>query len=745
MEEFQYKMINVFNNNFKCKDVKKILKLYKKDIFLVQGFENFNLEGEKYKHPLFKNYNYCLFCGQKQKTKYYSIDLINSHMELEEDNIGQYLQRNNIKLRELKNKKEKIAKRRFINSYDKNINSKTLTNKAYDESDTELYVYDKTINKNCYNIFRNKVIRRNYTNIIMDSINKKNSHNINNKNIRKSFSNENKDKVKNKKIDCNYNSKIDNFISPRRGIINLINNSSERKIYLEDSNLFETIKINLDQDMTNNKKNNNENYNIDKNSIIIDLKNSNDYYGKIKKTTSKSKKTKSNKNVDFLIETSKNSSNASSEVKVIVNDSNKNKNLKKNNKIINYEEEIDKTSIKSNKLLHVFKKAKNFLGLGNKNSQKKLLYRRNFTDKLGESDTKRTIKKSKTSKEAKIKQKNTICYLEKNDNCAICLQEIKEKFTLTCGDFFCRECIRNTIIIAIKTIIHLDELKCPTCNDLLQENAIKKLLTKEEFEKYKNLITKIEGLKNKERIPCPYPDCPGWAEENQSNHNILYCIKGHIFCKKCQKIVDKNFGDKNNKHKCFENISEEENQTMQFFKKNKSFRKCPNCQSMVMREGGGCNNMTCTNVWCGYEFCWICNRKYDDSHYRNPLSMCFGLSEMNYDGKLAKYSRMRFFRCILIFLLIIFIILPIVLVFFSIFGACLYIISFVLDGSAMKNIKLKSIFAHKLFYKIVYGFFVAIGFAYIPIGYMSIALFIIFAPFICIFNNLRDKSDEELE
>ena len=57
MEEFQYKMINVFNNNFKCKDVKKILKLYKKDIFLVQGFENFNLEGEKYKHPLFKNYN----------------------------------------------------------------------------------------------------------------------------------------------------------------------------------------------------------------------------------------------------------------------------------------------------------------------------------------------------------------------------------------------------------------------------------------------------------------------------------------------------------------------------------------------------------------------------------------------------------------------------------------------------------------------------------------------------------------
>ena len=123
--------------------------------------------------------------------------------------------------------------------------------------------------------------------------------------------------------------------------------------------------------------------------------------------------------------------------------------------------------------------------------------------------------------------------------------------------------------------------------------------------------------------------------------------------------------------------------------------------------------------------------------------MCFGLSDMNYDGKLAKYSRVRFFRCFFIFILIIFVILPVIIVFFSVFEVFLYIISFVLDGSAMKNIKLKSLYTHKLFYKVVYAFYLAIGIAYIPLGYMSLAILSIFAPAACLFNKLRTMNNEE--
>ena len=86
-----------------------------------------------------------------------------------------------------------------------------------------------------------------------------------------------------------------------------------------------------------------------------------------------------------------------------------------------------------------------------------------------------------------MKQKN-INFLEKNDNCSICLQEIKEKFTLICGDFFCRECIRDTIITAIKEISNLDKLHCPTCNEHIEENTIKKLLTEEEFQTYQTAV-----------------------------------------------------------------------------------------------------------------------------------------------------------------------------------------------------------------------------------------------------------------
>ena len=337
-------------------------------------------------------------------------------------------------------------------------------------------------------------------------------------------------------------------------------------------------------------------------------------------------------------------------------------------------------------------------------------------------------------------------FLEKNDNCHICLQEIKEKFTLLCGDFFCRECLRQMILSSMKKIANLDELHCPLCNEKIEENTIKKLLTEEEFQHYKNLMLKIEGLKTKEYIPCPFPDCPGWADENQFNHNDnVNCQYGHDFCKICLKILDKNKLI-NFKHKCFENISEVEQKTREFFKKNnKSYRKCPNCKTMVVREGGGCNNMTCTNIWCGYEFCWICNKKYDNMHYKNLFSMCFGLGETNSDGKLAKYSRIRFFRCLLIIIAFIFILLPVILVFFSIFAAVLYIITFVLDGSAMKNIKLKSIRAHKFFYKIVYVFFLSIGVAYIPIGYISISIFVVALPFLCIYNRIRQNHEEEME
>ena len=725
MEEFNYEMINIFNKNFICNDVKKIIKLYKKDITFFKFSDTINLKVKKYHHPLLRNYNYCFFCNEKRKTKYNTNSLEIAHIKIEEKTIGEYLSKNNIKLREVKNKKEKIGKRKFIKSYDNFIkNDKYYYNqiplKPNDESDTELYVYDKedkeenqeTIDINKDSIKRKKIIRK-----MKKSLTKDYKYDIKiPKNIKK----------------IKYEDSINDSLFSSRGKSSVMNKSSERKLNLNESTKIEhqinlrNLKIGLDND------------DLDENIIQInnnnkeDDKETDDYITETKNRPSL-RLDENNKDINLS-----NSSNIKSDSKKEI------PKIKKKRLRLNRSSEInldifeEKEGTKKNKILEVFKETKNFF-LGKRFSQAK-----NFiNNRISIADDKQILNKNKTTKEGKIQTPQN--FIEKNDNCSICLAEIKEKFTLLCGDFFCRDCIRTTILTAMKEIINLDKLICPTCHELIEENTVKKLLSEEEFLKYKNLVTKITGLINKKKdlIPCPYPDCPGWA--NECNHNIVECQYNHAFCKKCQNIVDQNFRLKDNEHHCYENLTTAESETMEFFKKNKNYRKCPNCQSMVVREGGGCNNMTCTNIWCGYEFCWICNSKYEDSHYKNPLSMCFGLSETNYDGKLAKYSRVRFFRCFLIFLLIIFVILPVIVAFFSIFEACLFVITFVLDGSAMKNIKLNSQLAHKFFYKIAYGFYIAIGVAYIPFGYISLVVLVVFTPIICIVNKIRNRNDEDLE
>ena len=114
MEDYNCEMINIFNKNFETKDFKNIINLYKKEIFMIEYFEESNFKQEyKFRHPLFKNYNYCFFCEKKEKTKY-TKNLEDIHIPLKTKTIGEFLFSNKIKLRPIYNKKLKLAKRRLI-------------------------------------------------------------------------------------------------------------------------------------------------------------------------------------------------------------------------------------------------------------------------------------------------------------------------------------------------------------------------------------------------------------------------------------------------------------------------------------------------------------------------------------------------------------------------------------------------------------------------------------------------------
>ena len=109
--------IDIFNANFECDDEKQIIDLYNFEKTIVNN-DNLSkkIQIEKYNHPLFLNYNYCLFCLERRKTKYSQSNLDNLHNKANIKTIDEFLEKRKISLKIPQNKIEKLAKRRFIHS-----------------------------------------------------------------------------------------------------------------------------------------------------------------------------------------------------------------------------------------------------------------------------------------------------------------------------------------------------------------------------------------------------------------------------------------------------------------------------------------------------------------------------------------------------------------------------------------------------------------------------------------------------
>jgi len=649
MEE---KNINIFNRNFYCDNIKSLINSYKTKDEINLFNNKVILRTEKYLHPLFMNYNYCFFCYNKRKTKYFTKNLINSHID--DRNIFNFMQNKHIKLKKGKNKKEKII-RRFIHSYDLEKNEIITNRQYYDSSDTELY-----IENNNNNIKNENKINKKSDKTILDV------KPIENKNIYKSNN-----------IPQNKNSII---IESNNKNSNKDSNSISKEISLEEINL-----------------------NINE----INRKRKKTFYSLFSITKLKSEVFQKK----MVLEENKAESK--------LNDKN-NKKLNKSSDLLVLSEDVSNNSPGYLSILKHF-------ALNNIDSLKKNVHRKKkFSVGL------REVKNNKFKREIELNNN----YKLKNENCSICLCEIREKFTLICGDFFCKECIYNVVNNCLIDISRFDKMVCPLCNEIIDDNTLKKLLNEKEYIFYKKTNLKIKGLKDKNLIPCPYPDCEGFAEKSTNNkNNIFYCLNNHCFCGKCMEVIDKY----EKKHKCIHKYEE----NLKYLHSQKNIRKCPNCNCWVQKEEKGCNNMTCSNIWCNYEFCWICGGIYDENHYKNPLSMCFGLAASDPENDFTRGKGIRFIRCVFIFLLIIFILLPFLIIFFSLIEMIIYIIVFVLDGSALKYIRLKTKYAHRLFYKIAILFYFWLSLALIPVGYMSLAVIIIIIPFIFLIKKFKREDEYE--
>ena len=641
--------VEIFHANFECDDLNRIEHLYKsKKTTENNDVITKKIIKEKYNHPLFLNYNYCLFCLERRNTKYNHKNLDDMHNIAKLSDIVDFLEVKKIKLKIPNNKIEKLSKRRFIHSCENIHNNIIEMKKKCSESDTDL-CFDKD---NIYYREEHRAIDRNKY--------KKSDY------YRKKSSNSNSA--------IKYIKRSSKLLSPK-----------VEKFFENEDNILKTKTV---------KK----------------------YHSKIKPTsTFDSRKSMSKKNI-IHIPIKKNNKDKSED-----NDKDKDKQKTEGEKLIfNSMSPYAQTNSQSNKNVN---KPTNLFG-----------FITNYFYNNKENDFGNSYMEQINETEAQNLQ-----YYEKNEKCGICMGVIKDKFILFCGDFFCRECIINLIEQSINDISLFDKIECPRCHEPINETTIKFLLTREYLEKYQKIKRKIEGLKNKKNVPCPHPDCEGFALKEEIINGTLECQNGHIFCNKCLKELDQKYRlEPNNIHHCSKNNSE----TEKYFKNNKNIRKCPQCQTWVQRDPKGCNFFRCSNIWCKYEFCWICGKKYDPSHYRNPLSMCFGLSDSDYQGKMIKSFRIRRIRCILIALLFLLILLPVIIIFFSFILIFSFIMYFQFDGKELRNVRFHKKVAHKIFYLLYLFFIVFISIGLIPFGYMCLVILLLSIPILIIRSKIKKKTKD---
>ena len=312
--------------------------------------------------------------------------------------------------------------------------------------------------------------------------------------------------------------------------------------------------------------------------------------------------------------------------------------------------------------------------------------------------------------------------------CTICCDNFKEKYNLQCGHYYCKECLIKFIISCLENISKFNEIKC-----LIDDNLIEDLLDDDNFKKYKKFKKRIYSLTNHKLIPCPYPDCDGYGEKLKIKKNKLKCEEcNNIFCILCLKIIDYNISEEeeiisfnNIIHNCSDLQTIDDDLTEKYFENNKNIKKCPKCNCWVEKIQNNCNNMKCSNLWCNYEFCWICMQKYDNKHYKNPFSQCFGLSQTDVTSKLYNYKGARIFKCIIISLVFMFVLFPMFVNFFSFSLITLYL-KFV--DSNRKKISFKNKVLKYSFMGIEYTFYFLIALAMISLGYLVLMSLIIGIP-----------------
>jgi len=185
--------------------------------------------------------------------------------------------------------------------------------------------------------------------------------------------------------------------------------------------------------------------------------------------------------------------------------------------------------------------------------------------------------------------------------CGICLADFRLSDVLHCrgnaSHLVCRQCFAQYCQKTL-TRAHRTNLKCFRCGDVYDPLVVEVNLDSRVLNALEAKQAEVDRKVSLAGSAVVWCQCGlvSVVPEGQEGNGFVGCRCGRRYCIRCGDYAHPDRDCK---------VKMDDNRWLHKFSK-----PCPNCGEAIQKNRG-CNHMTCRRPGgCGYEFCWLCRRKY---------------------------------------------------------------------------------------------------------------------------------------
>lgn len=173
-----------------------------------------------------------------------------------------------------------------------------------------------------------------------------------------------------------------------------------------------------------------------------------------------------------------------------------------------------------------------------------------------------------------------------------------------CSDHrFCLDCTREYVKTKINKPLKFMKCMKQECKNYYSEDVVLELLKNEP--ELVQVYRQNKKLKNNQLDPFKR-ECPRCLKQVTAPslfEATITCECGYAICFKCGRPAHSNWAPcTKTADLLFQN----------WLSKRNDIKECPNCTILIDKRPGSAY-VEC--IYCYYEFCWLCNKKYENNHF----------------------------------------------------------------------------------------------------------------------------------